>query len=114
MSGKWDRNILLALLLLPSAATSLALPDLLDRPVPPTAMLLWRTALALPVIVLPIVLALTRLQRHQRRAAYGLGAGRLDRLRWIWLPQLGPGLALSLLLAFLLLFGHHFAVHLLR
>jgi ABC-type spermidine/putrescine transport system permease subunit II len=93
------RTLLLLPLLLPGAAASLLLPSLLMRPPPPVGLLLWRVVLALPVVVSPMLLALTRLQRHQTRAAAGLGAGRLDRLRWIWLPQLGPGFMLSLSLA---------------
>ena len=93
------RTLLLLLGLLPGTAASILLPSLLLRPPPPAGLLLWRAALALPIIMLPVLLALTRLQRHQSRAAVGLGAGRLDRLRWLWLPQLGPGIILSLLLA---------------
>lgn len=93
------RTLLLLLGLLPGTAASILLPSLLLRPPLPAGLLLWRAALALPIIMLPVLLALTRLQRHQSRAAVGLGAGRLDRLRWLWLPQLGPGIILSLLLA---------------
>jgi ABC-type spermidine/putrescine transport system permease subunit I len=101
--------LLLALLLLPGAAASLLLPRLLAHPPSPAGLLLWRAALALPAILLPTLVALTRLQRHQSRAAAGLGAGRLDRLRWVWLPQLGPGIAASLLLAILFALGGHLA-----
>lgn len=82
------RGGVLALLVLPGAAASLL------RPAP----LGWRIALALPMILLPSLLALDWLEWHQKRTAVGLGATRLDRLRWLWLPQLGPGLAASLLL----------------
>ena len=91
--------LLLLPLLLPGAAAALLLPGSPCGPLGPGALLLWRMALAAPVILLPPLLALTRLQRHQARAAAGLGAGRLDRLRWLWLPQLGPALLASLLLA---------------
>ena len=101
------RTLLLLPLFLPGAAISLLLPGLIAHPPSPAGMLLWRAALALPVIVLPVLLALTRLQRHQSRAAAGLGAGRLDRLRWIWLPQLGPGIAAGVLLAILFAVGGH-------
>ena len=90
------RWVLLPALALPGAAASVPV-----GPAPAVASLLWRTVLALPMIALPVLLALTRLRRHQRRAAFGLGAGRLDRLRWIWLPQLGPGVLASLLLMLL-------------
>ena len=94
-------NRLLLPLLLPGAAAALLLPGALCGPRGGAEPLLWRVALAAPVILLPSLLALTRLQRHQARAAAGLGAGRLDRLRWLWLPQLGPALLASLLLAIL-------------
>jgi ABC-type spermidine/putrescine transport system permease subunit II len=97
--------LLLSVLLLPGAAASLLLPHLLAHPPSSAGLLFWRAALASPAILLPSLLALTRLQRHQTRAAAGLGAGRLDRLRWIWLPQLGPGIAVSLLLAVLFMVG---------
>ena len=101
------RLLLLLPLLLPGAAASLLLPSLPCGPQGHTG-LLWRLALAAPVILLPLLLAVTRLQRHQARAAAGLGAGRLDRLRWLWLPQLGPALLASLLLAMLfVLAGSH-------
>ena len=93
--------LLLLPLLLPGAAASLLLPSPLCGPLGHTGLLVCRMALASPVILLPPLLALTRLQRHQARAAAGLGAGRLDRLRWLWLPQLGPALLGSLLLAIL-------------
>ncbi len=93
--------LLLLPLLLPGAAASLLLPAALCGPIGHAGLLLWRVALASPVILLPLLSALTRLQRHQARAAAGLGAGRLDRLRWLWLPQLGPALLASLLLAIL-------------
>lgn len=101
--------LLLSLLLLPGAAAALLLPRLLAHPPSPAGLLFWRVALALPAVLLPTLLALTRLQRYQSRAAAGLGAGRLDRLRWIWLPQLGPGFAASLLLAILFTLAGHFA-----
>lgn len=101
--------LLLSPLLLPGAAAALLLPRLLAHPPLPAELLLWRMALALPAILLPVLLALTRLQRHQKRAAVGLGAGWLDRLRWIWLPQLGPGVAASLLLAILFALAGHLA-----
>ena len=104
--------MLLLGLLLPGAAASLLLPSLLARPPSHAGLLLWRAALALPMIVSPTLLALTRLQPHQTRAAFGLGAGRLDRLRWVWLPQLGPGLAISLLLVVLFTLGAPLAAHL--
>lgn len=103
----------LTVLLLPGAAASLLLPGLLGRPPSATGLLMWRTILALPIIVLPILLALSRLQKHQSRAAIGLGAGWLDRLRWIWLPQLGPGIAVSLLLAVLFTLGRRLGSYLL-
>ncbi|WP_428395420.1 hypothetical protein [Lichenicoccus sp.] len=87
---------LTVLLILPGTAASL----LLARQAP-----VWQAALALPMILLPSLLALARLQRHQRRVAFGLGAGPLVRLRWIWLPQLGPGFATSLLLLVLFAFA---------
>lgn len=108
----WLPAVLTALLL-PGAAASLLLPGLLVRPPSATGLLLWRMALALPAIMLPILLALTRLQKHQGRAAIGLGAGWLDRLRWIWLPQLGPGIAVSLLLAILFTLGRELGSYLL-
>jgi ABC-type spermidine/putrescine transport system permease subunit I len=106
--------LLLSPLFLPGAAASLLLPRLLAHPPSPAGFLLWRAALALPAILLPVFLALTRLQRHQSRAAAGLGAGWLDRLRWIWLPQLGPGIAASLLLAIMFALVGHLAGHSLR
>ena len=103
--------LLLLPLLLPGAVAALLLPSLpcglLGRAEPP----LWRIALAAPVILLPLLLALTRLQRHQARAAAGLGAGWLDRLRWLWLPQLGPSLLASLLLAVLFVLAAGFGWH---
>ena len=93
--------IVLFLLVVPGAAASV-LPV---RAVP--GGLAWRVFLALPMILLPTLLALTRLQRHQRRAAFGLGARWMDQLRWIWLPQLGPGVLASLaLLALFAAAGH--------
>lgn len=112
MSARPTCRILLPSLLLPGAAASLLLPSLLARPPSHAGLLLWRAVLALPMILSPMLLALTRLQRHQTRAAFGLGAGRLDRLRWIWLPQLGPGIAVSLLLAALFTLGAPLAAHL--
>ena len=96
---------LLPALLLPSAAAALLLPDLLHRPPSAAGLLAWRAVLALPGVMLPVLLALARVQPYQRRAAIGLGAGRLDRLRWLWLPQLGPGIGASLLLATLFALG---------
>ena len=87
---------LTVLLILPGTAASL----LLARQLP-----VWRPVLALPMILLPSLLALARLQRHQRRVAFGFGAGPLVRLRWIWLPQLGPGVGASLLLVVLFAFA---------
>ena len=84
------------LLILPGAAASL----LLARHAPS-----WQAALALPLILLPSLLAIARLQQHQGRVAYGFGAGPLVRLRWLWLPQLGPGIAASLLLLLLFAFA---------
>ncbi len=95
------RPMLLALGLLPGSIAAILLPVLLARPMPPFVLLLWRIALALPVVMLPLLLALGRMQRHQSRAAAGLGANWLDRLRWLWLPQLGLGIMVSLLLAVL-------------
>ncbi len=88
--------VIVFLLVLPGAAASVLPAETVLNG------LIWRTFLALPMIALPTLLALTRLRRHQRRAAFGLGAQRMDRLRWIWLPQLGPGLlgSLGLLLLF--------------
>ncbi len=94
-------GLLLLPLLLPGAAASLLLPSLLSAPPGHAGLLLWRIALAAPVILLPLLLVLTRLQRHQARAAASLGAGRLDRLRWLWLPQFAPALLASLVLALL-------------
>ena len=112
MTRRSTGRALLLPLLLPSAAGSLLLPALLARPPSHVGLLLWRAALALPVIVSPMLLALTRLQRHQTRAAFGLGANRLDRLRRIWLPQLGPGIAVSLVLAALFTLGASLAARL--
>ncbi len=95
MNVRPHQAALLFLLPAPGAAASIFLPGSC------AGRLIWRVALALPLIALPSLLALTRLQRHQGRAAFGLGAGRLDQLRWLWLPQLGPGLAASLLLLLL-------------
>ena len=106
------RRALLLPLLLPGAAASLLLPSLLARPPSHAGLMLWRAALAMPVILSPLLLGSTRLQRHQARAAFGLGAGRLDRLRWIWLPQLGLGIAASLLLAALFTLGAPLAAYL--
>ncbi|WP_428377467.1 hypothetical protein [Lichenicoccus sp.] len=89
-------------LMLPGAITASLLPALLGHPPGRLGLRLWRAALALPILVTPILAALRQVQAGQARAATGLGAGRFDRLRWIWLPQLGPGLAASLLLALLL------------
>ena len=86
------------LLILPGAVASL----LLARHSP-----VWRAALALPMILLPSLLAIARLQQHQRRVAFGFGAGPLVRLRWLWLPQLGPGIAASLLLLLLFAVADH-------
>ncbi len=99
------------LLLLPGAAAALLLPGTLCGPFGRVGALMWRVALAAPVILLPPLLAVTRLQRHQARAAAGLGAGRLDRLRWLWLPQLGPSLLASLLLAALFMFAGSLGWH---
>ncbi len=88
--------------MLPGAIAAAVLPDLLGDPPGRLGLRLWRAALALPILVTPILAAIWRLQPGQARAAIGLGAGRFDRLRRIWLPQLGPGLATSLLLALLL------------
>lgn len=89
---------LLFLLLLPGTAAALLMPGRLGP---------WRLILALPMIALPSLLALTRLQPHQRRAAFGLGAGRLDRMRLLWLPQLAPPACASLLLLALFLVAEH-------
>ena len=101
------RNLLPAilLLLLPETAASILLPALLHRPPSQAGLLAWRAALALPMVAFPLLLALARVQPWQTRAAIGLGAGWFHRLRWIWLPQLGPGIALSLLLAALFTLG---------
>ena len=98
--------LLLLLLLLPGAAAALLLlPDLRHRLPSPAGLLAWRAALAVPMIALPVLLALTNLHPYQNRAALGRGAGWLDRVRWIWLPRLGPSVVLSLLLAALFALG---------
>ena len=89
-------------LMLPGAITAALLPAMLGHPPGHLGLRVWRAALALPVLATPVLVSLWQLQPGQARAAIGLGAGRLDRLRWIWLPQLGPGLAVSLVLAVLL------------
>ena len=99
------QTLLLSLMLLPAGASSLLLPDLLHRPPTHAGLLAWRAALAFPVIALPLLLALSQARPWQTRAAIGLGAGWLDRMRWIWLPQFGPSLALSVLLALLFALG---------
>ena len=53
----------------------------------------------LPAMLLPVLQGLSRMPDGQARAGAGLGAGSATMLRLIWLPQLGPVLALGLLLA---------------
>ncbi len=89
---------MLFLLLVPGAAAAMLMPGRLGP---------WRLILAVPMIALPSLLALTRLQPHQGRAAFALGAGRQDRLRLLWLPQLAPGVCASLLLLALFLVVKH-------
>ncbi len=89
-------------LMLPGAITAALLPAFLGHPPGPLGLRLWRVALALPILVTPVLAGFWQLQPGEARAARGLGAGRLDRLRWIWLPQMGPGLAVALVLAVLL------------
>ena len=42
-----------------------------------------------------VLFLLVLLDRNQRRVMFGLGTGWLDRLRWLWLKQLGPRLPAS-------------------
>jgi len=93
---------LIVLLALPGLAAFLLLGQLVRHPPGAGTLLIWRVACALPAVLTPAAIAALRLQSNQRRAAIGLGAGPLDRLRHLWLPQLGPGLLGSLLLAALL------------
>ena len=88
--------------MLPGAITAAILPVLLNHPPSPAGLRVWRLALALPVLLTPVLASFWQLQRGEARAAASLGAKRFDRLRWIWLPQLAPGLAASLVLALLL------------
>ncbi|GAA4475296.1 hypothetical protein [Gluconacetobacter asukensis] len=43
-----------------------------------------------PLVLLPLLRALDRLPPGLARTAAGLGAGRVVRLRGLWLPLLGP------------------------
>lgn len=96
---------LMVLIALPGLVGGLMLARLVRHPPDRHALLLWRAGLALPAVLAPAAWAMLRLQPGQRRTAIGLGAGRLDRLRHLWLPQLGPPLLASLLLAGLLIAG---------
>ncbi|WP_419727853.1 hypothetical protein [Lichenicola sp.] len=53
----------------------------------------------LPAMLLPLLGGLSRMPAGQARAGAGLGARLPTMLRLVWLPQLGPTLALGLLLA---------------
>ena len=96
-------RVLSAVLPLPGAAAALLLPHLLHRPPSPAAQLPRRVAVAQPAISQPMRQAFAPVRPNHSRAAIGLGAGPLDRLRWVWLPQVGPGIAAGSMLA--VLFG---------
>lgn len=97
-------------LLIPAAALAIW-PSLLLVPLPgpwptrlPGALAVTTRLVAgtLPALLLPILARCARLPAGQARAAAGLGASRLATIRLVWLPQLGPAVALGLLLAALL------------
>lgn len=52
-----------------------------------------------PLVLLPLLRALDRLPPGLTRTAAGLGAGRLVRLRGLWLPLLGPSALAAAVLA---------------
>lgn len=54
---------------------------------------------AAPLLLLPLLSVRLGMPSGQARAAAGLGAGPLATMRLVWLPQLGPALAVGLALA---------------
>jgi putative spermidine/putrescine transport system permease protein len=65
------------------------------------AMALGHTVLALPVVVIIIAATLQGFDIHLEQAALSLGAGRLQTMRRITLPLIGPGVLSAALFAFL-------------
>lgn len=64
-----------------------------------TAVILGLTSNLLPFLVLPLVVALERIDPHLLEAAADLHAGPLQRFRTVILPLSRPGLAAALLLS---------------
>ena len=74
-------------------------------PVPSAGLLLGHVMLALPYVTIILVAAFRNVERTQDRAAAILGAGPIASLTRVVLPQVKPGLALSVVFAALVSFN---------